>query len=193
MENQIKKYTNDLINQSVCESSFPMNSLQLIIPISYIINLVPLDWDDIHFAIINGYINVYDIIEFAIKMLETNPDNEIISEIASLSHKDALVDEKITCSVNKLLKDSDISQIKSKFLYVILSYVFDKRYFFEDPFTAVEVVYADFDYPETIKKFVRFMPKNRFNFKKNIIESEYMFAEWKKFLEQEQERYRRTH
>lgn len=43
-------------------------------------------------------------------------------------------------------------------LYVLLSDVFHRKEEFEDPLGEVEKIYADFDYPEEIESFVRYMP-----------------------------------
>ena len=43
-------------------------------------------------------------------------------------------------------------------LFLALSWIYDHRTEFSDPFSNVEQLYDDFDYPEEIEGFVRFLP-----------------------------------
>jgi hypothetical protein len=44
-------------------------------------------------------------------------------------------------------------------LFLVLSALLENQSSFEDPLGIIELLYADFDYPEEIQGFVRFMPE----------------------------------
>src|SRR5207244_2099654 len=50
------------------------------------------------------------------------------------------------------------SASKCRWLFLILLWAYESRDEMEDPLGFVEKVYADFDYPEGVDSFVRFMP-----------------------------------
>ncbi len=72
-----------------------------------------------------------------------------------------------------------------KWLYIILNDVFHRKHEFEDPLGEVEKIYADFDYPEEIESFVRYMPPTdgyipaEHSLEENISR---LYANWEKFL-----------
>ncbi|WP_142836485.1 DUF2247 family protein [Planococcus salinarum] len=43
-------------------------------------------------------------------------------------------------------------------MYLTLYWLYENKEKFPDPLTQVEEIYADFDYPESISKFVSYMP-----------------------------------
>ena len=158
MENQINIYTNEIMDKLVSESEFALNSLCLMFPISYAMNLVELNWNDIYFAYINGYINNSDVIYFAIDEKEKGCSNETIIDLAYLNANSITKDELIYDYFFKLIKPKEDVATKDKLLYILLHFLYDKRKWFEDPFQAIEVIYADFSYPSNIQSLVRFMP-----------------------------------
>ena len=182
MEYQISRYTNDLMDKLVCEGRYQMNSLSLMIPINYMLRLTDLNWNDIFLAFVNGYISIIDVIDFSVDMIEKSQTNEIIVDLACL-HPDEISSEfLINNYLNKMIDKSKSAESKDKLLYIVLSFIFEKRELFDDPLRAVEVIYADFDYPPIIKNFVRFMVDNDNLLYDLIDESEYLFDNWKRYL-----------
>ncbi|GFN32158.1 hypothetical protein PCURB6_24180 [Paenibacillus curdlanolyticus] len=64
--------------------------------------------------------------------------------------------------------------------------IFDK---FPDPLEMVEAIYADFDYPEEISNFVRYMPVQQPI--SNSIETnvQSLYKNWEMFLKEEKMKY----
>jgi hypothetical protein len=76
-------------------------------------------------------------------------------ELAGLLESDS-----VTKLVNQLAA-KEVNQndcIKSKWLYLLLEWFFVNKLFINDPLGLVEKIYDDFDYPEEITAFVRYMP-----------------------------------
>jgi hypothetical protein len=50
------------------------------------------------------------------------------------------------------------SDSRDKWVYLVLAWLFENRAEFEDPLEEVERIYADFDYPPDVERFVAYMP-----------------------------------
>lgn len=55
-------------------------------------------------------------------------------------------------------EQKDDPKIKKKWLFIVLSWLWNNRNSFDDPLAEVEVIYADFDYPYEIENFIKYMP-----------------------------------
>ncbi|EPH9348967.1 TPA: DUF2247 family protein, partial [Neisseria gonorrhoeae] len=70
-------------------------------------------------------------------------------------------------------------------LYILLNDVFHRKEEFEDPLGEVEKIYADFDYPEEIESFVRYMPPkdgyipSNHSYEENIAR---LYSHWEHYL-----------
>ena len=51
-----------------------------------------------------------------------------------------------------------IDGAKKKWLCLILAWLYERRVEVDDPFSIINEIYADFDYPEEIKGFASYMP-----------------------------------
>lgn len=187
MEYLINYYTNDLLDKLVCEGRYSMNSLSLMIPLSYAVKLIDLNWNDIYFAFINGYINNSEVVDFAVMSLNSDDlqkDDEFLNLVCSSSN--GVDSEGIIIYLNNKIDKSTTDNSKEKFMYVVLSFLYDKRDYFEDVFRAIEVIYADFEYPKIMIPFVRYMSNNEkkfFDFP--VDESELLYLNWQKYIEEQ--------
>lgn len=187
MEYLINYYTNDLLDKLVCEGRYSMNSLSLMIPLSYAVKLIDLNWNDIYFAFINGYINNSEVVNFAVMSLNSDDlqkDDEFLNLVCSSSN--GVDSEGIIIYLNNKIDKSTTDNSKEKFLYVVLSFLYDKRDYFEDVFRAIEVIYADFEYPKIMIPFVRYMSNNEkefFDFP--VDESKLLYLNWQKYIEEQ--------
>lgn len=84
-------------------------------------------------------------------------------------------------------QEDSISQ--RKFLYAILNWVYEHREHYADPLEVVEIIYADFDYPEEIAGFVRYMPTTDPVLSTLELNRERLFNKWKDYLEMQSSRY----
>lgn len=78
------------------------------------------------------------------------------------------------------------SKIREKWLYVILSWLWNNRINFEDPLSEVENIYADFDYPVQIESFIKYIPPtdgydpSLYSYMKNI---DRLMKSWESYLQ----------
>ncbi|MDA3798974.1 MAG: DUF2247 family protein [Kiritimatiellae bacterium] len=126
------------------------------IPFEFLRQHALMSWQDIKFGLDHQFIKPKVAIDKAIEMLSTIENNAIEEiELAGLSESDS-----VTKLVNQLAA-KEVNQndcIKSKWLYLLLEWFFVNKLFINDPLGGVEKIYDDFDYPEEITAFVRYMP-----------------------------------
>ena len=123
----------------------------------YLKQLVCLCWQDVEYGLQHGYIAVDVAVRFCSDELEMG--RHLSHELENMFlTTDAL---EIVASV-KILADSERpihpDDLRRKWHYVILSWLYDHRQECRDPLGQVESVYADFGYPSQIASFVRYMP-----------------------------------
>lgn len=189
MENRIKYFTNDLIDKLVSESEFPMNSLSIQIPFSYALELVNINWNDILFAIHNGYFNNASAIEYAVILLGKDEENEKILDLACINHpkitKEELLQEYVI-GLADTVPEKEKEETKDKIMYILLKLLFDNKNTFEDPLSAIEVIYEDFNFPKSVENFVRYMQIEKEN--SISIVKEY-YNNWEKYLRSQKSRF----
>ena len=74
-----------------------------------------------------------------------------------------------------------------EFSYILLRLLFENKEKFEDPLRAVEIVYADFGFPKSVEKFVRYMPIED----GESIGAEQMYKHWEDYLNSQKNRFRK--
>ena len=119
-----------------------------------------LNWDDIEWGYRNNYLGWKDILKYASAHNTINDsDYELVKELTQINKESAFLISKI---LDKLVKDKVI-----------------------DPLAEVEKIYEDFNYPEEIESFVRYMPPkdgydpSLYSYEENLIR---LFENWKSYL-----------
>jgi len=128
------------------------------IPWTFIRERTRLSWRDAAWGYHNACLGWSDVVQFACDRLATGEDDAAIVELASLSKSDAHEAGKFLDKLALRLGDGDEASTKAKWLYLNLAWLFENRLTCDDPLEAVEMIYADFDYPEEVAPFVRYMP-----------------------------------
>ena len=187
MEDLTNKITNEQLDELVIKSNCPMNSLGIVIPYSYFSGLVKLNWYDILFATDNNYLSQKSVVEHAVVEMDENPNyQKTVLDLAILSPDEVALAYEIHKPLIELAKqvsDEEKCGSKSKILYVLLKWIFENRECYLDPLTVVEIIYADFNYPESIISFVRYMPSTKPLYGTTEANIEQMYNNWKSYLE----------
>ncbi|MBP2153427.1 MULTISPECIES: DUF2247 family protein [Erwinia] len=121
-----------------------------------IIDDIELNWDDISWGYKKHLIGWKDLVNYANKEILLGNTNEFVNEIS-------LIDKNSTYRLDELLEKivtSPDDYNNEKWLYISLLQLFSLKESIEDPLGEVEKIYEDFDYPEDIESFVRYMPVN---------------------------------
>lgn len=187
------KITNQQIDKMILESKNPRNSLGIVIPYSYMAQLVKLNWNDVLFAFENGYLANESFNKNVIFGLENDISNISLVDFCATLAGDEY--NQIHAKLVELAKQTSMEEkyaTKSKLLYVLLSWIFDHKDSFADPLRVVEIIYDDFDFPAIIANFVRYMPPSSMvspDIGNNI---DRLYNNWSIYLEIQSERYAMT-
>lgn len=135
-----------------------MNSLSIFFNYEYVSSKVDITWEDIKFGIDQGFLSTDAAIKHATKLAAENPNfSSVVFELASL-----YLEDSIQPYFDQVVKSESITENEEiaaeKWLYLTLNWLYENKEEFPDPLALVEEVYADFNYPESISKFVRYMP-----------------------------------
>jgi hypothetical protein len=127
------------------------------IPVDFSMRKVPLMWSDVVWAYHRNILTWKDLVAFADSKVLSGDFDPYEMEI-SLLGKDNITSiaelaETLAKRDNERLEDT-----RNKWLFILLSWIFENRNNLDDPLALVEDVYADFDYPTEIQSFVRYMP-----------------------------------
>ncbi|EGL19879.1 MULTISPECIES: DUF2247 family protein [unclassified Paenibacillus] len=166
-----------------------MNSLNISLPYDYVTNLINLTWSDLLFAVEQGYMSREAAVEHAINIVgkEKEKTHQKVLELACLTNEESnfwYIDELLN-----QIYEQDGSSSRDKFLFLLLNWIFEHKELYLDPLEMVENIYADFNYPEKISEFVRYMPSKRTITSLVKLNTAYLYNRWKEFLEQERVKY----
>jgi hypothetical protein len=127
------------------------------VPASFVMNHVALRARELAYGFKHGWLTAADAVQLVIASLEAGaPLSQCEEEIAllrptELGQMPFLIDELERVSA----KETDPAAV---WLFLALAWIYGHRTSFYDPLGMIEMLYADFGYPDEIKRFVRFMP-----------------------------------
>jgi hypothetical protein len=143
-----------------------------------------LNWDDIEWGYRNNYLGWKDILKYASAHNTINDsDYELVKELTQINKESAFL---ISTILDKLVKDKiDDEDISGNVMFMLLYNLYIDRNKVIDPLAEVEKIYEDFNYPEEIESFVRYMPPkdgydpSLYSYEENLIR---LFENWKSYL-----------
>ena len=128
------------------------------IPLSFIRDRARLTWGEAAWGYHQKHLSWRDAIELACDCVIDGNIDSCVLELAGTSKSEA---HQVGELLDKLAANSgvlDEACAKAKWLYLILAWLFENRTTDIDALEAVEMIYADFDYPEEVAPFIRYMP-----------------------------------
>ena len=131
------------------------------IPIEYIISLVPLNWRELYWGYDHDYIGWSDLINYAINKVVNGSNNPLEIEMAGVLKNESWKVSDIARDLRSEDQPQDDQHIQHKWLFIVLSYIYDSSDKYSDRLTEILMVYADFEYPEEIAAFIRYMPVDK--------------------------------
>ena len=132
-------------------------------------NKVKIDWSLLYVALYYNYIETIEIIKYVEQLISYDEflDNEFIISLlwGNISDKDDILYGIKSNFVNNLVENDDEWMIeKRKLRYVILkNIIYENKNKNEKILKLVAEVYADFDYPIEMQKFVYYIPNENNN------------------------------
>ena len=173
--------------------------------VSEISDLFDVDWGDIEWAFKNNILSSNSIIEYADHLLahksKTIDDREIelLTEMAVLnSPYSEVIEENRKVELSRIISElcqgrvADKGRSKDKWLYLILYWLFSRRQKYPNAIELVDRLWADFDYPDEIAKFVSYMPAdNGYDPSAHSREDNLkrLYSKWQEYIEANRSRY----
>lgn len=134
-----------------------MDVVRLCIPYAFIRERARLNWCDIKFGIVNELLDPKAPRAFAIDQVgEIDDPAAALVDLAGAGENEPAI-ELVKQIADRAPQCSE-DEVRGKWLYLVLAWIYERRHEISDPLQRVEEVYADFRYPERIASFVRYMP-----------------------------------
>lgn len=148
--------------QAELEHDALLNEINLVVPYEYANKLVDLNWNDVLFAIEQGYFTAKDAVECAKNEISKNKDvpNDVYDLVGlkpTIKDYDEVVHEYVIDFSHRVPKKEKIES-KEKIMYVLLNWGFDNKNEYKDPLCFFEKIYENFDSPVAISEFAMNIP-----------------------------------
>ncbi len=161
-----------------------MELLALKIPLDFVERtLGHLTWSEIRFGLENRLLDPVAPSEVAAAELNQPDPNPELLELAT-----AKPGEPVLPLVNALADRETLtldSRVSEKWVFLVLAWLFEHRNGLPDPLQAVENVYAEFDYPEGVAGFVRYMPSDEPDLGSQERNERRLMQKWERFLDEQ--------
>lgn len=157
--------------------------VRLRIPYRFARQRVRLGWRDVRFGLVNELLAPEGPVELAIDQVgELAEPPAVLLELAGAGKGE------LTLELVEQLADSEPQraehEIRDRWLYLVLAWIYEHRDDDPDPLQRVEEVYADFGYPEQIGKFVRYMPMDGSDLGSREANERRLFERWKRYVDE---------
>lgn len=150
--------------------------MNLLLSGKYIFSKAPwLNWEEVLYGLDHGYVDCSEVSSYACESLTKNSStNEY--ELASLGCDGF-------SNVRDLLKtltgnELDSENLSGAWAYLLLSWIFDNKENYCDPFELVDMVCAEFNYPDELLSLIRYMPLQE----GGEGSEEYLMSNWARYL-----------
>lgn len=167
-----------------------MEEVQISIPHSFIRQRAQLTWSDVQFGVEQGLLQGPDVSGVAADQMERDTHDDVVVELAGASP-----DEPVLERVQRLAsaeQSEDPSDVRRKWAYLALAWIFEHRAHYPDALDLVEKVYADLDYPEQVAPFVRYMPSDEPDLGSRERNEQRLISKWADYLRAESVRFAGT-
>jgi hypothetical protein len=142
-----------------------------------------LTWREILYGIDSDLLAPGAAIDFAVdKIASQDASFSTLVELAGTSSGEstrALVEQLASAEPQQ-----DANEIRDKWLYLVLAWIFEHRASYPDPLQSVDEVYADFGYPTRIASFVRYMPSDEPDLGSLELNEKRLYDKWKHYLDE---------
>ena len=151
------------------------------IPYRFIRDRTRLSWRDIRFGLRNELLDPEAPAALAtdrVGELEESP--AVLLELAVVSENEPMMELVERLAECEPQRSED--EIRRKWLYLVLAWIYEHRHEHSDPLQRVEEVYADFGYPEEVASFVRYMPMVGPDLGSREANERRLFERWKQYI-----------
>lgn len=145
------------------------------IPSTFIQPRSRLTWREVELGLQNGWLSDDAAIDLGIDRVTAGDNSPDVVELASV-----LPQEKYKVpQIVRRLAEREPECSMDKWLFLLLAWLYEHRDAVEEPLAVVEQLYADFDYPEEMASFVRYMPAQN----PSRVGEPYLLDAWRRYLD----------
>ena len=160
-----------------------MDIVRLRIPYRFICDRTRLSWRDIHFGLVNELLDPKAPVALAIDQVgELEESPAALLDLAGLGEDEPMMEFVERLAEGEPGRSED--EIRRKWLYLVLAWIYEHRHEYSDPLQRVEEVYADFGYPEQVASFVRYMPMVGPDLGSREANERRLFERWKQYIDE---------
>jgi len=134
---------------------------------------------ELNWALDNGIIGAQTIVDVAASMIGSKDDSDIITRLAGVNHAELPEVREILAEVPS--DDGQADVIRRKWLWLVLSWLYEHHGDDEDVFEKVDGIYADFGYPEEMVTFGPYAPAYQAKGDPATMREE-VLREWRRYL-----------
>lgn len=163
-----------------------MEMLTLDIPAEFIkAHLGRPTWRELLFGLENQLLDPIAITEFAADELAQGDAPAAVLDLA-IGGADEPVHDRVRYLADR--EAADDRTAAQTWLFLALAWLFEHRGDLPDPLGTIETVYAEFDYPEGIEGFVRYMPTEEPDLGDRVLNEQRLTDKWHRYIDEEQAR-----
>ncbi len=163
------------------------------LPTEFTLNRTNLTWQEVRYGHARKWLGWKDVANVAIKKIQRKAEiGQVEIELSELTKETAWRVSELLDRIASSETPEAESDIRRKWLFIVLNWLYENQSSYEDPLREVEVVYAEFDYPEEMKSFVRFLPPSDGYRPQDHSKEENVariFDLWRRFIEQNRAMY----
>lgn len=160
-----------------------MDIVRLTIPYAFVRDRTRLSWRGVCFGLQNELLDPEAPRDMAVDQIaEFEEPSSTLLELASVKKGERTMELVEQLAVAET--PSPEEKIRERWLYLVLAWIYEHRNECSDPLQRVEEVYADFDYPERIASFVRYMPMNGPDLGNREANERRLFERWAQYLDE---------
>lgn len=153
------------------------------IPYEFIRDRARMSWREVRFGRVNELLDHLVPVALAAEQLaELEHPSTAIIDLAGADKNEPTLGLVEQLADGEPQRSED--EIRNKWLYLVLAWIYEHRDGYPDPLQWVEEVYANFGYPEQIAKFVRYMPMDGPDLGSREANERRLFERWKRYLDE---------
>lgn len=160
------------------------------VPVGFACEKARLTWADAVWAHDRGWFGWRSLVELARIEDDANDGMDVLRRLRGSGKDDS--HEVADLARRLAAMEGDTGDPAPKWLYIVLSWLYFKRDEILDYWTVIEEIYAEFDYPSTMRRFVRYepvSPEDKAEWSSYPKPEDYLREQWRKYLADAEKRY----
>lgn len=167
------------------------------VPYSFIKKHTSLTWREALWGYERQLIGWSAVVDLAVEKMLEGPGRPLEIEISNLGKSEASQAGELLRTIAKKEPEKKPDIADQKWLFIVLSWLFEHKDDISNPLGEIEKIYADFGYPSEIESFISYMPAtDGYDPSQHSLEEnkDRLLKNWEQYLSQEAMKYQQiTH